>query len=441
MTDTARSLNQRITRAAIRVMLFVVLAKLVATFKEMVVAWRYGVSEVVDGYLLVFNLVSWPIGVWLSVLTVVLVPLVTRMQHQHASDLPAFRTEMIALAGIVGLSLSLLAWLGLPILIDSTWLGATEEVRITARQAIPALALVPLIGAFIGLFSVLMLIREQHANTLYEGLPALGIACAILLLPAEGLTPLLWGTIVGLVMQLVAVLAPHMHRFESSLPGHHQTTKHWSFFWQGFGLILLGQAIMSATIIVDQLYAASLPAGSIAILGYANRIMALLLGLGATVISRATLPVFSSMEAHDGRTSAWSLAKPWLIKMFSIGIAVMLIGWVSAPWLVDTLFLRGAFTIDDAAMVVIIFRISLLQLPLYYSLLVYSSLLTSFGAYKSFFLAALIFLIAKILFLNYFVDFFGLTAIALSTAAAYAISAIFIAFLHTRTINGRGRGA
>lgn len=422
-------------------MLFVVLAKLVATFKEMVVAWSYGVSEVVDGYLLVFNLVSWPVGVWLSVLTVVLVPLVTRMQHQHASDLPAFRTELIVLTGIVGLSLSLLAWLGLPMLIDSTWLGATEEIRIIARQAISALALVPLIGSFIGLFSVLMLIREQHANTLYEGLPALGITFAILLLPAEGLTPLLWGTIVGLVMQLAAVLAPHMHRFESSLPGHHQTTKHWAFFWQGFGLILLGQAIMSATIIVDQLYAASLPAGSIAILGYANRIMALLLGLGATAISRATLPVFSSMEAHEGRTSAWGLAKPWLIKMFSIGIAVMLIGWGSAPWLVDTLFLRGVFTINDAAMVVNIFRISLLQLPLYYSLLVYSSLLTSFGAYKLFSLAALIFLIAKILFLNYFVDSFGLTAIALSTAAAYAISAIFIAFLHTRTINGRVRGA
>lgn len=35
-----------------------------------------------DAYLFVFNLVAWPVGVWLNVLMVVLVPLAARIQHE-----------------------------------------------------------------------------------------------------------------------------------------------------------------------------------------------------------------------------------------------------------------------------------------------------------------------------------------------------------------------
>ena len=65
--------HQAIARGMVLVVLFVFFGKLAGAAKEVAIAWRYGVSEEVDAYLLVLNLVSWPVGVWFSVLTVVLV--------------------------------------------------------------------------------------------------------------------------------------------------------------------------------------------------------------------------------------------------------------------------------------------------------------------------------------------------------------------------------
>ena len=50
---------------------FIFLSNVVGAFKEMTIAWRYGVSEIVDVYLFVFSLVLWPFGIWYSVISAV----------------------------------------------------------------------------------------------------------------------------------------------------------------------------------------------------------------------------------------------------------------------------------------------------------------------------------------------------------------------------------
>ena len=64
--------------------------------------------------------------------------------------------------------------------------------------------------------------------------------------------------------------------------------------------MLAGQALISFIGIIDQFFAAPLGTGAIATLSYANRILASMLGLGATAVARATLPVFSQAQAQGG---------------------------------------------------------------------------------------------------------------------------------------------
>ena len=96
------------------VALFVFIGKLAGAAKEMAIAWRYGVSETVDAYVFVFNLINLPVSVWFSVLTVVLAPLAARIRHDNPAELPRFRDELLGLTMIVGLGLGCLAWFGLP---------------------------------------------------------------------------------------------------------------------------------------------------------------------------------------------------------------------------------------------------------------------------------------------------------------------------------------
>ena len=67
--------HHAIVRGMVWVALFVFLGKLAGAAKEMVIAYRYGISDEVDAYLFIFNLISWPVSVWFSILTIVLVPL------------------------------------------------------------------------------------------------------------------------------------------------------------------------------------------------------------------------------------------------------------------------------------------------------------------------------------------------------------------------------
>src|SRR4051812_7345428 len=102
----------QILEALIRVASFVLLGRAAAATKEIAVAYRYGLSEELDAYLFVFNLVTWPVAVWFSVLTVVLVPLEARVRQQSPADLPYFRSQLLGLALIVAAILSIVCWGG-----------------------------------------------------------------------------------------------------------------------------------------------------------------------------------------------------------------------------------------------------------------------------------------------------------------------------------------
>ena len=88
------SYNWRIAKSFLLVSFFVLVGKLAVAAKEMVIAWKYGVSETVDAYVLVFYLLNWPIVVWFSILTVALVPLVARLRVNSPQEIQQFRNEV-----------------------------------------------------------------------------------------------------------------------------------------------------------------------------------------------------------------------------------------------------------------------------------------------------------------------------------------------------------
>ena len=92
--------------------------------------------------------------------------------------------------------------------------------------------------------------------------------------------------------------------------------------------MLVGQMMATFIGIIDQFFAAHLDTGAIATISYANRILSLILGLGATAVSRATLPVFSRIKSQGGGRQLYGIAIFWVRLMIDI--------WRSYPdyWLV-----------------------------------------------------------------------------------------------------------
>jgi peptidoglycan biosynthesis protein MviN/MurJ (putative lipid II flippase) len=415
--------HHAIAKGMISVALFVFIGKLAGASKEMAIAYRYGVSEAVDAYLLVFTLITWPVGVWFSVLTVVLVPLAARMRQDKAIDIAKFRAELLAFSLLLGLILALAAGLGLPALLNSSWLGLSNATRTVALNVTPSSLVLAPLGVLISLFSAWLLSAGRHVNTLLESVPALAILIAVLLLPNQGIEALVWGTVAGLFLHLISLAIPLAWRSEIEKPCFTQHSPQWSAFWQGFGIMLAGQILMSFTTLIDQFFAAHLDTGAIATLSYANRILALILGLGATAVSRATLPIFSKIQADDGG-KLHKMAMRWAGILFVMGLVAMLMSWWLAPWGVKLLFERGAFTAQNTVAVTEVFRYSLVQLPFYFSGLVLVSLLASRRHHKFIAIGAGINLFVKIGANYLFIPLMGIKGIVTATAIMYMASFI-----------------
>lgn len=418
--------HHAIARGMAWVILFVFLGKLAGAAKEMAIAYRYGVSEEVDAYLFVFNLVSWPVGVWFSVLTVVLVPLAARIRHKTSVDLPRFRSELLGLTLLIGIGLMLFAWMGLPLLLRSPWTGLPPTSVIIATNMVSALTLLAPLGVLISLFSAWMLSAGRHANTLLESVPALVLLVAILSFPGGGAEPLVWGTVAGFAFHLVSLAVPLARRGEIEAPSFTRHSPQWTPFWQGFGIMLAGQALMSFIGIIDQFFAAHLGTGAIATLSYANRILALLLGLGAMAVARATLPVFSQAQAQgEGQLHLHRVAAHWARLLFVFGVVAMIVGWWLAPWAVKLLFERGAFIARDTEAVTEVLRYGLVQLPFYFAGLVLVSYASSQRRYILLFWSGVIGIIFKMIANVVLVPIFGIKGIVLAWAVVYALNSLF----------------
>jgi putative peptidoglycan lipid II flippase len=406
------------------VALFVFIGKLAGAAKEMAIAYRYGISEEVDAYLFIYNLVSWPVGIWFSTLTAVLVPLAVRIRYNTSVDLSRFRSELLGLTLLLGMGLMLFAWLGLPLMLRTSWTGLTPTTVVIATNMLPVLVLLAPLGVLISLMSAWMLSAGRHANTLMESVPSIVLLVTILAFPGDSAEPLIWGTVVGFVFHLVSLAIPLARHGEIETPYFTRQSSQWPVFWQGFGIMLAGQTMMSFTAIIDQFFAAHLGTGAIATLSYANRILSLILGLGATAVSRATLPIFSRIQANAGN-KLHKIALRWAGLLFMLGVVVTIIAWWLAPWGVKLLFERGAFTSHSTEAVTEVLRYGLEQIPFYFAALVLVSYASSNRRYILLFWSGVIAIVVKISANFILIPLFSIKGIALSGVLVYMCNMLF----------------
>ncbi len=423
-TGSADPRHLAILRAMATVAVFALLGKLLSAGKEMAIAWRYGLAAEVDAYQFLYSMLSWPLGVWSSVLTAVLVPLAARMRELPARDLARFRAELLGLSLLVGSGLALLAWLAIRAVLVLGPGRIPDQLENLVASALPGLLVMLPLGVLTALQSAWMLSEGRHVNTLLDCVPTVFIGAAVLAVPGSGMGPLVWGTAAGCAFHLLALVAPAARARRLKAPGFGWTSPHWRPFWQGFGIMLAGQAFMSLTAIIDQLYAVALGAGSIATLGFANRVLSLVLALAAIAVSRATLPVFSQARP-GGDASLHALAGHWARLMFAAGIAAMLLFYALGPAAIALLFERGRFTADDTVRVVEVFRFSLPQLPFYFASMVLVSYALSQRRYGLVFWSGLIGFGGKILGNYLLVPGLGVNGVALGTTFVYGFNALF----------------
>ena len=397
------------------VAVFILFGKMIGAAKEVAVAWRYGISPQVDAYVFVFNLVNYPVSIFYGVISASLIPVAARLGAANPAMLPRLRAETLGASLILGCVLAPPIILAIHQLISLHVIGDAGPMADIARRIVMPLGVIIPLGCMSALFSTWTMYQKRQINTLFESLPALSILLLVLLW--DSAQALIWGTLAGFALCTVCLALSLHQRKELVLPSFGLSSEAWPVLRSTLAAILLAQTFQTATGLIDQVFAAQLQAGSVATLGYASRLLSLLLSLSATAIGRSVLPNFSHAHACDAGALS-RLARRWAAALFVAGLLVAALCELFAHPAVALLFERGAFTPQATARVSSVLQYALVQLPFGFATIVTMYALYSQGRHRVAVMAAATGFAVKLAGAMILAPILGLGGLMLGTALA-----------------------
>jgi len=422
----------RIARGAMRVAFFLLIGKMAGALKEMAVAHRYGVSEVVDAYQFTMTMANWLPVTIVGAFSIVLIPVLVKTRYAPDGERVQFIRELQGWVLAIGVVTGVLTWLLWPYVLEYAGGNLSDATRAHSTELIWAFAPAALLTLLIGVSTSRLRSHERHVNTLLESVPALMILIWILVTPGDvSVMPLLLGTLLGYVIQAVwlQILSRKADDGIWGVPSFTFRSHQWPLLLNAAGVMLIGQIAMSFVGPLDQIAAASLGDNANATLGYAARLLSLIIGLGAASVGRAALPVLADVQSQGDAHRARTMALKWSALMLVGGVIAVAVCWVLAPWIVKILFEKGAFTADDTIAVASVLRWGILQLPFYFGVLILVQLMASQNRYRLMAAIAVANFALKAVLNQILAPMMGAEGIMLATSCMYLLSYICYVFV------------
>lgn len=426
-----QNLDQRVSRHVVRVALLLVGVKLIAAFKEILLARSYGVGPLMDAYQFVFQLVSWAPSIFLAIGSAALVPAYAALRAQGGQQLARFRAQVHGASLALGLLL-MLAWAALslatPLLGD--WSGLLPAARgHAAALALPMGWLIG-VGIVVGLLMAEGIAARLDGVSLLEAVPALFMIATLGLAASFDAGLLIVGSVGGLLAQMALLGVYNTRQIGWARPAFKLDHPHWQSFVAALLTLLVAQLLQATTAIVDQFWAARSGDGAVSVMAYANRLLFVAVGVGATAVTRVVLPLLTDLSIQR-RLLARRKALQWAAGLFALSALGVLLLWPASPWIVGLIFERGAFGADDTRRVAAFLQYSWLQLPPTLGALVLIQLALAQSRYRLLALCAGINLAVKLLANAWLAPRLGVNGLALATAAMQGVN-LFVLLLWWR---------
>jgi putative peptidoglycan lipid II flippase len=223
------------------------------------------------------------------------------------------------------------------------------------------------------------------------------------------------------------------------------------FAWPGrwrpeFGQILrqfapaAGSSIlMSGTILIDQSFAASLPAGSVSSLSYGTKLAGVSASVLVVVVSTLALPVFSRTAAAGdlaGVRRAF-ISACVLVVLATVPLAAIL-SFGATP-ILAFVFERGNFTAGDVQVAATVQALHAWHMPFYVLSIVAVRALAAISENWLLLVGGVANLVADLLVNILFVPTMGVAAIGMATVAMYFVSAAVLCSGFLYQISSRAR--
>lgn len=340
------------------------LCNLALFWREIVSAEAFGVGAALDSFIIASLLPVFVSGLLAGALAPALVPALAAARLARGAD--------AARETLTGLHLRLALGAGLLVLL--MWSFGKGLLWPLCHGLAPDQQ-----SAVIGLFRLLsLLIVIQASSAVWKAalnlqgrivLPALTPALAPLASVAllvgipfdRGVELLAWGMLAGASLEwsLLALAARTTHAwspralFGRMLPG----------VLPSYAMLLAAAATTTSAWLVDNAMAASLPAGSVAALGFGSKAVSFGIGIIGIGVSTAVLPVAVDLVGRRQWAELQGLALRFggLLLMAGVPVSFAIVAW--SPELTALLYQRGEFDAEATALVATVQSALAVQLP------------------------------------------------------------------------------
>ncbi|OPX88042.1 MAG: putative peptidoglycan biosynthesis protein MurJ [Pelotomaculum sp. PtaB.Bin104] len=335
-----------IFKATLLIALISFLSKLLGLLRDIVIARQFGASSATDAYLvaltapnLLFFIIS---GSLAAVIVPVFVDFTARDQKKEAWKV--FNT-VFNVSTIIFIVIAVMGMLGSSYIVRLVAPFFEKETAVLAAELTRLMFPLLIFAGWASLFTGLL-----NANNIF-GIPPFSnvvnnlviILAALTLGSVYGVQGLAVGTVLAMAaMALVQVpaLLSAGYRYRPELQLGHLGVK------KVFSLILpavLAITVNQAYILIEKVIASGMPAGSIAALNFANKLVQFPVSLLVLALGTAVFPTLTKMATH-GESKELSAIIIRLLKLLILGMFPACAGLMVLRYpIVSLLFQRGAF--------------------------------------------------------------------------------------------------
>jgi putative peptidoglycan lipid II flippase len=368
--------------AALALGLATLLTRATTFVTQTVIAHRFGVSAYTDAYFAVESILLLLSDFIVIGFGAAFIPLWMEYRAQQGKqEAQAFANALISVATGTTIILASIVALAAPVLVRLIAPGFSRQ---TAEIATQLLATVAPAVAFLGLTAGCTSLLEAHRRFVLPEISraahrAVILVATITLSDHLGVMALAWGTVAGSLAQLMAQL-PNVLKMSFIHLTHQVDHEGVRRVGKLMLPVFVAHAGMRGTMLLGSMVASGLPAGAVAGLAYAGRVMLLPVGLVALPLRTTLFPTLSQHVAKDQLEAMGEIAIRGLrlLSFFTVPICAGLV-LLRVP-LIQLLFQRGAF--DSVATQVTASTLGwyALSLPAIGGILVVNSIYFSLGA-------------------------------------------------------------
>jgi putative peptidoglycan lipid II flippase len=394
--------HRHLLTSTLTVLALSLLAKCSGAFKEIVLAKELGTTALMDQFVFAYYVASLPSALLGSVLTLALTPVLSGFNADDQAGKQRFIAQIWGTCLFIGVVMGVLLGGVFPLLSPVAQAGGSQLAAVVA--------VVTFVTTLSTLATGLLICHGKQIGALLDGVPSLVLASCLLTAAVVSSERLFFALVLGIVLQLVSLVLAYRRLVGPVHIVRPAASPHWRRLSSGLGFATAGYALLTLALVIETEIASHLASGSVASLGYATRITALISGLLLTAVNRVTVVHFC--DTRGKFTSHWKACSGVLLGFTGAAALASLVVIVWAPEIVSLFYERGRFDATASHTVSHVTRWHIAQLAPSVAAAVLGAYLSATGGFRAIFVACATGFAAEIAFAYFGAQRWELDALA-----------------------------